>query len=217
MSGPPAVDLRRVAIAQARVDAAITGLGDTDVRRESLLKGWTVGHVLTHLARNADSHRRRAEAAASGIVVEQYEGGYAGRAAAIEIGAGRPADELVRDVRESAIALDHTWRTLPDSAWTGITTDVGGRRRPLHALPARRWQELEVHLVDLGVGPTISDWSDEFVSDRLPALRAGLDERLPEGPLRVTPGDLDLDPREELAWLYGRLSRPGLPVLAPWD
>jgi maleylpyruvate isomerase len=215
MIGPPASDLKMVADAQARVDAAIARLSDSDVRRGSLLPGWTVGHVLTHLARNADSHRRRAKAAARGIVVEQYEGGYAARAADIDLGAGRPADELIQDVRASALALDHTWRTLPDSAWTGITNDVGGRRRPLHALPARRWQELEVHLVDLDVGPTVADWPDEFVADRLPVLRAGLDDRLPEGARPAVPSELDA--REELAWLYGRLSRPGLPVLSPWS
>ena len=193
----------------------ISQLGEGDVRRESLLEGWTIAHVLTHLARNADSHSRRAEAASRGIVVEQYEGGYAGRVAAIDLGASRPADDLIEDVRASALALGRTWRTLPDSAWSADTNDVGGRRRPLRALPARRWQELEVHLVDLGIGPTVCDWPDEFVKDRLPVLRAGVDERLPEGSLAPAPGELDA--REELAWLYGRLGRPGLPVLTPWN
>ena len=120
----------------------------------------------------------------------------------------------MKDVETSAVALEETWRTLPDSAWANVTRDVGGRERPLHALPARRWQELEVHLVDLGVGPTWLDWPDEFVMDRLPVLREGLEARLPEGALPPTAGELD--PREELAWLFGRLRRPGLPELSDW-
>ena len=73
---------------------AIERLSDDDVRSPSLLPEWTVGHVLSHVARNADSHRERAEAAAAGEVVEQYVGGYAGRAAAIELGAVRPSGEI---------------------------------------------------------------------------------------------------------------------------
>ena len=53
----PDVDLRRVDDAQVRLEVAIARLDDRDVRRASSLPGWTVGHVLTHLARNADSHR----------------------------------------------------------------------------------------------------------------------------------------------------------------
>ncbi len=215
MSLIPEADLRRVDDAQVRLDHAIAALDDTVVLRASLLPGWTVGHVLSHLARNADSHRVRAEAAAQGLVVEQYEGGYAGRAAAIERGAGRTASELIADVRATAIALEQTWRAMSDSAWTHITRDVSGRERPLHALPARRWQELEVHLVDLGIGPTFADWPDEFVMSRLPEFRAGLEERLADG--ARPPADGELDPRDELAWLFGRLNRPGLPELSGWD
>ncbi len=215
MSRRPDLDLMKVAGAQVRFEVAIANLDDGDVLRPSMLPGWTVGHLLSHVARNADSHLRRAEAAASGVVVDQYEGGFAGRAAEIDRGARRPARELTADVNTSAHALDEKWRSIPDAAWANITRDVGGRERPLYALPARRWQELEVHRVDLGVGPTFADWHEDFVADRLPELRAGLVERLPEGALPPVQGALD--PREELAWLYGRLSRPGLPVLSAWS
>ena len=38
--------------------ASIGGLTDADARGPSLLPGWTRGHVLTHLARNADGGTR---------------------------------------------------------------------------------------------------------------------------------------------------------------
>ena len=41
----------------------ISDLNDDDCRAPSLLEGWTRGHVLTHLARNADSHVRLLEGA----------------------------------------------------------------------------------------------------------------------------------------------------------
>jgi maleylpyruvate isomerase len=215
VSRRPDRDLLRVAGAQIRFGQAIIQLDESDVRRACLLPGWTIGHLLTHVARNADSHRARAEAAAEGVVVDQYEGGYAGRAAAIDLGAGRPAPELIEDVNTSALALDETWRAVPDFAWENVSRDVSGRERPLFALPARRWQELEVHLVDLGIGPTFADWPEEFVTDRLPELRTNMKVRLPEG--EVPPAEGSLDARDELAWLYGRLSRPGLPVLSEWS
>ena len=212
--GAPVADLRRVADANERFLGAIEALTDAAVHQSIGLEGWTRGHVLTHLARNADSHCRRAAAAVRSEVVEQYAGGFEGRAGEIEAGAGRRAEVLVAEFRTSSVALAGVWRDLPPDAWSMNTRDVGGRERPLRALPSRRWQELEVHLVDLEVGVTYMQWPDDFVDVFLPKLRATVTDRLPEGarPKALTFGD----PREELAWLYGRFPRPDLPDLAPW-
>jgi len=204
----PTDDIERVADAQARFDTAIAGLSDADVRRPSALPDWTVGHVLTHVARNADSHLRRTQAAQRGEVVEQYPGGFEGRAAEIEAGAHRSAAELIEDVRASGAAVLDAWRSAPSDAWEGMTTDVGGRDRPLWQLVGRRWQELEVHLIDLDVGVTHDDWPDDFVALWTPRLRQYFGDDVPDS--------TGLTDREELAWLYGRLSRPDLPVPPPW-
>jgi maleylpyruvate isomerase len=210
----PTEGLRRVANAQQRFETAIAGLGDADVRRPSLLPDWSVAHVLAHVARNADSHVRRAEAAVRGEIVDQYPGGYEGRAAEIEASAAQDATALIDDVRSSGAALAAAWTAVPEAAWNHVTRDVGGRERPLHALLGRRWQELEVHVVDLGIGITHRDWPDEFVADWLPRLRPSMPPRLPPGV--TVPEPLPLDERDELAWLYGRLRVEGLPELAPW-
>jgi maleylpyruvate isomerase len=210
----PVDDLRRVADAQARFEAAISSLDDARAASPCLLPGWTIGHLLTHVARNADSHIRRIEGARRGAVVEQYVGGFEGRARDIEQGAARSASDLIADVRDTAQRLAGAWPVGPDAAWSMVSADVSGRERRLHDLPGRRWQELEVHLVDLGTGPTIADWPDDFVHDRLPELRDSLAERLAQGAEPPSPGSLN--ETEELAWLYGRLTRPDLPELAPW-
>jgi maleylpyruvate isomerase len=214
MTGARDADIARVDDAQRRFFDAVTGLDDEVMLRPSLLPGWTVAHVLTHVARNADSHVRRAEAASRGETIDQYPGGYAGRAAEIETGAHRPANAVLEDVHESAARLRDAWASLPDSAWAVATRDVVGRERPLSALPARRWQELEVHVVDLGIGVTHRQWPAEFVRAWLPRLRSELEGRLPDGSAEPEPGALD--ERDELAWLYGRLQRDDLPVLTPW-
>lgn len=210
----PHEDLRRVRDAQRRFLAAIGGLRDADVAASSNLPDWTVGHVLTHVARNADSHWRRAEAAGRGEVVDQYPGGYATRAAEIEAGAHRTAAALRADVETSAEAMEAAWQRVPEDAWMNVTRDVGGRARPLRELPSRRWQELEVHVVDLGVGITHRDWPEDFVTVWLPQLRRGAAARLPSAAMLPETGRLD--ERDELAWLYGRLQRADLPTLTPW-
>jgi maleylpyruvate isomerase len=209
----PHHDLGRVDEAQAKLLAVVEPLDTPDMRRPSRLPGWTVGHVLSHLARNADSHRRRADAAAQGQVIDQYQGGPAGRSAEIEAGAGRSAGALVDDVRQSAQQMDDAWRRAPEAAWGNLTRDVNGTVRPLRDLPARRWQELEVHLVDLDLGVGFESWSDDFVATFLPVWRATMAQRLGGQP---APAADALDRREELAWLLGRLHRPDLPALTPW-
>ncbi|MHB8465753.1 MAG: maleylpyruvate isomerase N-terminal domain-containing protein [Acidimicrobiales bacterium] len=210
----PTADIERVADAQRRFLAAVENLDDAAAASPSPLPGWTMGHVLTHVARNADSHCRRAEAAVRREVVEQYPGGYVGREAEIAAGASRPAADLVEDVRATAERLDEIWASLPDAAWSWASPDVGGVQRSVRDLPSRRWHELEVHVVDLGVGVTHRDWSDDFVACWLPRLRLSLPARLPAGAGLLAPDRLD--ERDELAWLYGRLRRDDLPSLRGW-
>ena len=95
--------------ATARLLAALEVLHDLDVTRPSLLPDWTVGHVLTHLARNADSFVWILRSASKGKQVPQYPGGAAGRSRDIAEGATRPAEMILKDLRDSAARLDATW------------------------------------------------------------------------------------------------------------
>jgi maleylpyruvate isomerase len=177
----------------------IEGLGDDEARAPSLLPGWTRGHVLTHLARNADSVVRRLRGAAAGEVVDQYPGGRAGRAADIEAGAGRPAGELVADVRATAGQVDDLCGSLPDAAWDGLTRDVDGTAQRAHLVVGSRWREVEVHHADLGLGFTPARWSPSLLEWWLPDVLAALPERTDRAAL--------------LAWAIGRGPAP---VPGPW-
>ena len=89
----------------------IDGVGITDemVAGPSRLPGWTVGHVLTHLARNADSFVRLTLAAENDEVVEQYSGGLEARRRDIENGSTRSAREIIDDLRRSIYSLEGAW------------------------------------------------------------------------------------------------------------
>jgi maleylpyruvate isomerase len=203
----PAADIAGATAAHARLVADLAGLTDEVAARPSLLPGWTVGHVLTHLARNADSQVRMLTAAADGRAVAQYEGGAEERDAAIDAGAGRPAAKLVDDVRTASEALDDLWPSLPDRTWAGHGFNTDGSRRLCVLLPFHRWREVEVHRVDLGIGPTWDDWSDDYVARELPRALATLPHRLPDAAAR----------RRLTAWLLDRADSPGDLSVTGWD
>jgi maleylpyruvate isomerase len=160
--------LDMLASGTARLLATAEACGEQDVRAPSSLPGWTVAHVLTHLARNADSHLRRLEAASAGEVVPQYEGGRAARDAAIEAGAARPRDEIVEDLRYSCAELDRLIPTIPNEVWDTGVVEREHFRAPAATLPFTRVMEVEVHHVDLRRGYSHADWTRAFVELALP-------------------------------------------------
>jgi len=192
--------LERVEASTERLLATLEdALTDDAVSEESRLPGWTRGHVVTHIARNADSHRRRLEAAGRGETVEQYEGGLRGREAQIQAGAGRSAAELIADVATSAAALRAVYDTMAGDDWYRSIGEASGVERRAGELPAGRWQELEIHHVDLALGYEPDDWPADFVDEVLEQLTAQ-GGRLPDG-LAVT---LVATDRERPAITVGR-------------
>jgi maleylpyruvate isomerase len=157
----PDLDIAGCTASHARLQATIDGLTDADVRAPSLLPDWSIGHVLTHVARNADSHVRMLEGAARGEVVWQY--GPDQREREIEEGAGRPAAAIVADVRAANAALEAAWAALADDVWaTGLTRVLAGEV-PVALQPLRRWREIEFHHADLGLGFTYDDFDATYV------------------------------------------------------
>ncbi len=225
-------DFGRAAIerSHARLGMTLTALTDDDARRPSLLPGWTVGHVLTHLARNADSLVRMLEGAAQGEIADQYPGGNEQRAGDIEAGAGRPAAGLVDDVMTAATRLEAATEATPEGVWRDGHGRVVSGVWALAELPFRRRREVEIHHVDLALGYGPADWPDDYVDEELERAVAGVAARLPDGAgvdLRATdtgrrwvipegspaPAAVEMDRRRLLAWLVGRADGP---ALGPW-
>ena len=195
-------DITGAAAAHQRLLARLDAQGDFDPRQPSLLPDWTVGHVLTHLARNADSGIRMLDG------LEQYEGGIDGRRAGIEAGAARPSGELVADVRGSIWRLEQRW--AQERAWDGPPAKAGAGEVPRRALPARRWRETEVHHADLGFGYTFADMPAEYVRHELRRLEMQWQARQPMGLTTLPTAVLHRPPPERLAWLMGRIEIPGI-------
>ena len=178
--------------------------GTLDGAAPSRLPAWTVGHVLTHLGRNADSMIRVLAAAERGETIDRYEGGVERRNSEIEAGARRSAVELVADVRATIWELEQTWSR--QSRWDGRSRERPGREIPVTDLPFMRWREVEVHRTDLGLGYEPEDWPAEYVRQDLRGLEMSWNARRPMGMTGLPREALDAPPHERLAWLLGRTS-----------
>ena len=217
-----------------KAEDVIRGLSDDDVRGPSMLPGWSRGHVVTHIARNADAMRQMAEAARDGRSVLMYPGGADQRIGDIESGSVRPVAELVADVTESNAALEAEWSLLPDEIWTeGIGYRTAGAAT-LADFAFLRWRETAIHVIDLGApgSDPAAQWRSldpAYLDEEWRWTTPGLGERVPAThTLILAPGDrpsrafgsgpetiVTRDPVPDLlAWITGR--SPGPLELAPW-
>lgn len=195
--------------AHRRMLGSLTDLVDGEIGEPSLLPGWSIGHVLTHLARNADGFVRMSEAAERGEQATMYAGGVEGRAAEIEAGAGRAASAHLADLGATIDRLETVWNSLSERGWAGSGLAAAGAV-PIEEVPMRRWREVEVHLVDLGRGATWQQWPSDYVRLDLRRMEMMWASRQPMGLTTLPEAALAVPPAQRLAWLFGRAEIEGL-------
>ncbi|HEY5032696.1 MAG TPA: maleylpyruvate isomerase family mycothiol-dependent enzyme [Actinomycetes bacterium] len=215
---PAALD--ELAAAEERLLLAVSALDDGRSRAPSRLPGWSRGHLVTHLARNADGMRNLVAWASTGVVTPMYAS-IESRAAGIDAGSGRPAAELVPDLAEAASRLASTLAAMPAAAEDAVV-EIGPSRTPTRGaeLALLRLREVEIHHVDLDLGYEPADWSEGFVVRTLDQLapRFRTAAQMPLAHLRdgatgrtwavsepgTTDGELVGPATLLLAWLTGR-------------
>jgi maleylpyruvate isomerase len=203
-------DLACVRDATERLLTAVAALDNASLAEPSRLPGWSRGHVLAHLARNADA------------LVNVLEGRpmYASaetRDADIERDAPRPLDAQLADLRESAAAFQRAGETPAD--WTRTVELRNGVTDAAARVPFRRWVEVELHHVDLGAGYELEDLPAEFVEREIDFLARRFSGHPDVPSTRVTDGTrawstgraadkpevtVSGAPAELLGWLAGR-------------
>jgi maleylpyruvate isomerase len=189
---------------QQRLLADLQGLDDPEARSPSRLPGWSRGHVITHLARNADAHGRRLAGALRGEDVAKYPGGAGQREREIAEGAHRPARELIIDLEQSQERLEELFAKCSAAGWPGSEL-MGGGDYPATGCPAHRLREVEIHHVDLGMDYQPADWPPEYVAWDLPWFLETIPDRLRSRNDRAA----------MLAWLAGRAPLPPGLLLDP--
>lgn len=221
-----------------RLMAALHRLTNDEVRRPSLLPGWTNAHVLTHLARSAEAIMRGLDGARTGTPFDLYPGGDEGRRREIEAGASRDADALVADVKAAAEKLSTAIAAMDADIWSA-TVNIRGRTMPAAELIGTRWREVEIHRVDLGLGYAPQNWPAPFVSYLLTFLTGPRLSTRPPADTTLVIEATDTDTRWQVGdgttrrtvrgpsaalagWLAGRaepvrtLLDGDLPELSPW-
>ncbi len=157
----------------------------------SLCDGWTRGHVLTHLARNADALGNLVTWARTGVPTPMYASAEA-RDAAIDAGSARSIAELVADLAESSRRLAEAGRTLGPEH-DAVTLELrGGVIVHGRDIAWRRLREVAYHHIDLDAGFGFADLPTEVVLAFLAfeARVLGSDPDAPSVTLRTTEGEL---------------------------
>jgi len=239
----PIPDKRDIAASIAAVDDATTSLsavvdtvrdgGPDAFTAPSLLPEWSIGHIVTHLARNADGLRGVLDSAVAGELRTVYPSP-AARVADIEAGARRDTEEIAADFRNAVHRLADAVAGLPDETWSA-TVDLGrGGPTTADVILAARLGEVELHHHDLGVDAGLALLDDARATRLLAALQrsyvrtrqvdgmvlepdGGRPITIGEGGPRVAGRAIDL-----AAWLAGRTdgsrlrSPAALPALPSW-
>ncbi|MFE7587543.1 maleylpyruvate isomerase family mycothiol-dependent enzyme [Streptomyces gardneri] len=154
-------DLASVKAATDRLLDAAASWDNAATAEPSRLPGWTRGHVLAHIARNADAL----------VNVLQGRPMYADAAtrdADIERDAARPLAAHLADLRESGDGFQTAGAEPAD--WSRTVELRNGVTDSASRIPFRRWVEVALHHVDLGVGYELEDLPEEFVQREIDFL-----------------------------------------------
>ena len=221
MTMDPLVLLTDVERATAELLRTAEDLDPVSISAPSLLSGWTIGHVLSHLARNADAQTNLLTWARTGVETPMYPSPEA-RVAGIEAGAARPLREQIEDIRATHERFADAGAAMPAEAWTFRLPATG---QPAAAVPWSRLREVEVHHVDLGGRYTPADWPEGFALRLLREIVVGAGPDAPPMVLRpygiehpLTIGKAPDPPvvggptKSLAAWLAGRADGADLTV-----
>ncbi|GAA3171504.1 maleylpyruvate isomerase family mycothiol-dependent enzyme [Streptomyces virens] len=212
-------DLASVQAATDRLLTAVAALDNAAVTQSSRLPGWTRGHVLAHLARNADALVNVLEGRPMYVSADA-------RDTDIDRGAPRPLDEQLADLRESAERFRAAGAAPAD--WSRTVELRNGVTDRAARVPFRRWVEVELHHVDLGIGYELEDLPAAFTAREIDFLAERFDGHkdvppttlsAPDGRTWTTGGGAAGDPvsvegtaADLLGWLAGRRDGSALAV-----
>ncbi|MFK4067803.1 maleylpyruvate isomerase family mycothiol-dependent enzyme [Streptomyces sp. NPDC029674] len=188
-------DLASVRDATERLLSAAAKLNDDSTAEPSRLPDWTRGHVLAHLARNADALVNVLAGRPMYVSAEA-------RDADIARDAPRPLSTQLDDVRESAGRFEAQAAVPAD--WSRTITMRNGVTDSASRVPFRRWVEVELHHVDLGIGYELEDLPEEFVQREITFLTARFSGNPDVPPTWITNGTH--------TWSTGRRGDPEVTV-----
>lgn len=181
----------------ARADQALVrtvdGLSDADYAAASLLPDWTRGHVVAHLALNAEGLAGVLHGAHRGQPQPMYASPESRDSDIAELAEAGPAtlrERFLASTSQFARALG----AMNEDDWAGtFERTPGGPEFALANVALMRVREVEIHHADLDAGYSASDWPADF---RVLLLES-MTKRTYPAPFSAHPTDLDR------TWHYG--------------
>lgn len=165
---------------QRRLEDATGALKPEAVHEPSTLPGWTRGHIITHIARNADALVNLLAWARTGDPTPMYATPEQ-RNADIEAGAGRDLDSQLADLRESGKRFAEAATALTPEAWSARVKSALGRDIPAAEVPWMRVREVWIHQVDLDVGIGIEVLPDSVAAELIRDVAGWMSPKLDRG------------------------------------
>jgi maleylpyruvate isomerase len=174
--------------ATQRLVRTVDSLSDEDYAEPSGLPGWSRGHVVAHLALNAEGLAGALNGVVQGEAVPMYASQESRDADIEELAATEPALLRERLLRATTLLAD-ALGAVPDDRWsTRIERTPGGPTFSAYAVAGMRLREVEIHHADLGVGFTRADWPASFRARLLDSMAKRDDWT---EPFTAAPVDLD--------------------------
>lgn len=218
--------------------ATVDAMAPEDLAGDSLLPEWSRGHVLAHIAGNAEGLGRRARFAIDGVPRAMYES-LDSRSADVEWRASRS-----REQHREALAATHADLRRDLEGIPAVRYDDEIELRPgillrVGQIPLLRLQEVCIHHADLGLASyTWRDWPGAMVEQVLPRVIATFRSRdaFPIAWIEIDGKRVAMEEGQAgasgvsgaalpvLAWLTGRsdgegltpTGRDGVPEAPPW-
>jgi len=228
------------AAGQDHVEQAAARLAPAQVAEPSRLPGWTRGHVLSHLARNADALVNLLTWARTGTETRMYTSP-SDRADGIEAGAYRALPEQLADLSAANQRFTDAAAAVPAGRREFMVLSGQGREIPAREVPWLRVREAWLHLVDLDVPFELDDIPADIAWTLAADVAAWMSSRtqvtaelVAEGqqdPIKLGPDDesgggvvvkglviVTGTPQRIAGWLTGRVpDRAGLTVTGHLD
>jgi maleylpyruvate isomerase len=212
---------------QLAVELAASQLDPGQVAGPSRLPGWSRGHVLCHLARNADALVNLLTWARTGTETPMYASPTE-RADGIEAGAHRALPEQLADLNAADERFLVAAAAVPADRREFPVRSAQGREIPAREVPWLRVREVWLHVVDLDADYDVDDIPDDvawtlaadvagWMSSRTPAtaelraagqpdaIRLGPDPSGPEPSGGATGAVVEGTPQRIAGWLTGRV------------
>lgn len=136
---------------QHQVERAAASLDPARLPEPSRLDNWSRGHVLSHLARNADALVNLLTWARTGVESRMYASADE-RALGIDAGARRDLPEQLSDLAAAGSRFLQAARAVPPERRSFPVLSAQGREIETHEIPWMRVREVWLHLVDLDAG-----------------------------------------------------------------